>query len=86
MIIGSKAILRNKRLAHAQSDYMWRTDPELARLDAVPPLATTFSHYLSDYTSELRYPPLSRWEFAVETLDGEHIGNCVYYNISETKG
>ena len=86
MIIGSKTILRNKRLAHAQNDYMWRTDPELARLDAVPPLATTYSRYLSGYTSELRYPPLSRQEFAVETLDGEHIGNCAYYNINETKG
>ena len=86
MIIGSKTILRSKRLSDAQNDYMWQRDPELAQLDAVPPLATTFSRYLSGYTSELRHHPLNRQEFAVETLDGEYIGNCSYYNISETKG
>lgn len=86
MIIGSKTILRGKRLSDAQDDYIWQKDPELAQLDAVPPLATTFSRYLSGYTSELHHPPLGRREFAVETLDGEHIGNCVYYNINETKG
>ena len=86
MIIGSKTILRNKKLSDAQNDYTWQKDPELAQLDAVPPLATTYSRYLSGYTSELRHPPLDRREFAIETLDGEHIGNCVYYNINETKG
>ena len=85
MIIGSKTILRSKRLAYAQNDYMWRTDPQLAQLDAAPPLTTTFSRYLSDYANELCYLPSIRQEFAVETLDGKHIGNCVYYNISKTK-
>ena len=54
MIIGSKITLRAKKLADAQDDYTWQTDPELARLDAMPPLATTFSQYLSNYVSELR--------------------------------
>ncbi len=86
IIIGSKIRLRDKKLADAENDYTWRKDPELAQLDAAPPLAISFSRYLSDYTDELHYPFLtSRW-FAVETLDGKHIGNCSYYNINRTKG
>jgi RimJ/RimL family protein N-acetyltransferase len=86
MIIGSKVILRDKRLADAQDDYTWQTDPELAQLDAVPLLATTFSQYLADYVSELRYSSPTRCRFAIETLDGQHIGNCTYYGISEADG
>lgn len=86
MIIGSKVILRAKRLNDARDDYTWQTDPELARLDATPLLTISFSQYLSDYASELRYPPLTRCRFAIETLDGKHIGNCTYYGINEAKG
>ena len=86
MISGSKVILRDKRLADAQDDYTWQTDPALARLDAVPLLATTFSQYLVDYVSELRYSSATRCRFAIETLDGQHIGNCTYYGINEAKG
>ena len=86
MIIGSKVILREKRLADAWNDYTWETDPELAQLDAAPPLTMTFSQYLSDYANELRSSFITSHRFAVDTLDGKHIGNCSYYNISETKG
>ncbi len=85
MIIGSKVILRDKRLADAQDDYAWQADAELVRLDAAPLLATAFSQYLSNYVSELRYPSSTRCRFAIETLDGKHIGNCTYYGISEAK-
>lgn len=86
MIIGSKIKLRDKRLDDALDDYTWQTDPELAQLDATPRLAIPLSQYLADYASELRYPSLTRRRFAVETLDGKHIGNCTYYGIDETKG
>jgi len=86
MISSSKIKLRNKKLADAPADYAWQTDPELAQLDAVPPLTTTFTQYLSNYVSELRYPYSSRHPFAVETLDGKHIGNCVYYGIDDGEG
>ena len=86
MITGSKVILRDKRLADAQNDYTWQTDPELAQLDAVPLLATTLSQYLSDYVSELHYSSPTRCRFAVETLDGQHIGNCTYYGVNEANG
>ncbi|MFC2047772.1 GNAT family N-acetyltransferase [Chloroflexota bacterium] len=83
MISGSKVILRDKRLADAVDDYTWRTDLELARLDATQSLDITFPEYLSSYANELRYLPLNRHPLAIETLDGKHIGNCIYY---EAKG
>jgi len=86
MISGSKIILRKKRLADAQNDYQWQTDHELAQLDAVPPITLTLEKYLSAYASELRYSSPTRHSFAVETLDGDHIGNCVYYDVNEGKG
>jgi len=85
MIIGSKIKLRDKRLSDARNDYKWQTNPELVRLDAMPLLTTSFSQYLLDYTNALRHPTQNRYTFAIETFDGKHIGNCVYYNINETE-
>lgn len=85
MINGSKVILREKKLADARNDYTWETDPELAQLDAVPVVTTVFLRYLEDYTNELNYFLHTSRRFAVDTLDGTHIGNCSYYNIDENK-
>ena len=86
MINGSKIILRKKRLTDAEYDYQWQTDPELSRLDAMSPLTITFKEYRLAYASELRYSSRTRQSFAIDTVDGEHIGNCVYYNIDKAKG
>jgi len=85
MIIGSKVKFRDKRLSDARNDYKWQTNPELVRLDATPLLTTSYPKYLLDYTTVLRYPASIRHTFAIETLDGKHIGNCVYYNINKTQ-
>jgi len=86
MITGSKIRLREKRLADALDDYAWQVDPELAQLDATSPLTMSFSRYLSDYTFQLRYLRPTRYSFAIETVDGRHIGNCVYYKVDEATG
>jgi len=86
MIIGNKVILREKNPADAWDDYAWETDPELARLDAAPVLSIPYSRFLSDYRSELYRSSTTNHRFAVDTLDGEHIGNCSYYNLDETRG
>lgn len=83
MITGKKVKLRNIRMSDARTEYVWRTDPELARLDAMMMLTTPLSHFLLDYAATLRFTA-NRRRFAVETLDGKHIGNCMYYNINET--
>jgi RimJ/RimL family protein N-acetyltransferase len=86
MISGDKVKLREKRLADAADDYAWLTDAELAELDAASPSTTTFPQYLASYTSDLRYPPTIRHQFAIETREGKHIGNCTYYGINSEKG
>ena len=78
---GNLIRIREKKLEDAVSDYAWCCDPELSRLDAARPLAMSLSGYISEYSAELRYPSLTRRRFAVETMDGKHIGNCSYYNI-----
>ena len=86
MILGNKIRLREKNFRDTADDYAWQTDPELARFDAVQPLITSFAKYLESYACELHYAPVTRHPFAVETLDGKHIGNCVYYGVDEAKG
>ncbi len=86
VIVSSKIILRNKRLADARDDYTWESDSELAKLDAAFPVTTSFSQYLLDYVDQLRYSSSTKHRFAIETIEGKHIGNCSYYNIDEKKG
>ena len=83
---GKKVVLRDKRLADAYQDYLWRTDEELAQLDATMPLRTRFSSYRAYYADELEFPPPLRYKFAIEDLNGKHVGNCMYYDLDEDKG
>jgi RimJ/RimL family protein N-acetyltransferase len=81
MIKGTKVKLRLKALKDAEKDYKWQTDPVLSDLDAVSPLPLSFHAYVEEYKDTLRHPSPYRRTFAVLTHDGQHIGNCVYYNI-----
>lgn len=83
---GRKVVLRQKRLEDAANDYAWRSDEELAHLDAAPPLRFPFRHYLDDYAKELRERSQGRRRFAIDSLEGKHIGNIMYYDIDEGKG
>jgi [ribosomal protein S5]-alanine N-acetyltransferase len=85
MITGERVKLRRKRLSDAKQDYKWQVDPELVKLDAAEMLQMSFEHYYREYAFELSYPCANRHEFAVDTLDGEHVGNCVYYNVDLAK-
>ena len=85
-MLGTKVRLREKKLTDARSDYRWQANPELARLDAMPLINVSFPRYLLDYTALLSNPSPKRHTFAIETLDGRHIGNCVYYNFDREKG
>jgi RimJ/RimL family protein N-acetyltransferase len=81
MITGTKVRIREKQLEDARNDYQWQTDTELSDLDAVSPLDLPFSAYLKEYREQLHHPSSTRRNYAIETLDAIHIGNCVYYNI-----
>jgi RimJ/RimL family protein N-acetyltransferase len=78
---GRLVALRSKRPEDAAADYAWRTDTELAALDATSPLALTFREYERYYRDDLDFPSPWSVRFAIETLDGQHIGNCMYYDI-----
>ncbi len=86
MVNDNRIRLCAKRLDDATNDYVWKTDPELARLDAALPLDMTFNEYLFVYINELNMSETVKHEFSIETLNGEHIGNCAYYNINKFKG
>ena len=86
MMLGTKVRLREKKLTDARNDYRWQTNSELTRLDAMPLLDISFPRYLLDYTTALHNSTPKRKTFAIETLGGRHIGNCVYYNIDREKG
>jgi len=83
---GEKVVLREKSVTDAARDYAWRTDDELSQLDAAAPLRTAFPEFLMFYVEELEYPTPRRRRFAIDTLDGRHIGNCMYYDINEASG
>jgi RimJ/RimL family protein N-acetyltransferase len=80
-IEGKLVVLRSKRIADAEADYRWRVDPELAALDATRPITLTFREYSRYHRDDLQFPSPWSVRFAIETIDGRHIGNCMYYDI-----
>ena len=78
--------LRPKRLDDVANDYLWRTDPELAELDAAAVVRMTFAEYKRRYEDELRYPTPWVKRFAIEIDNRIHIGNCMAYDIDNFSG
>ncbi len=78
---GARIILRDKRSDDAENDYRWRSDPELARLDAAIPLTMSFERYLKLFEDQMKYPTPGSHHYSIETLDGRFIGNCMYYDL-----
>ena len=80
-LTGGKVILREKRLEDAWLDYLWRSDKEIARLDAAFPLKMTFQEFLRLFRDQLRYPTPASGRFGIDTTDGRYIGTCMYYDL-----
>lgn len=78
---GAKVVLRDKLEEDAERDYMWRSDPEIARLDAAYPLTMSFDRYLKIFRDQLLYPTPGSHHFSTVTLEGKFIGNCMYYDL-----
>ena len=83
---GEKVILRDKRVEDAVDDYAWRTDDELARLDATQPLRMSYDDFFRYSREDLALPNPRSKRLAIDTLDGDHIGNCMYYDIDMRQG
>ena len=86
LIRGEKVVIREKRLEDIADDYAWRTDDELARLDATGPIKMSYQEFVRYSKEELIYAGASSKRLAIDTLDGHHIGNCMYYDISNKRG
>ena len=78
---GARIILREKRLEDAEQDYIWRSDPELARLDAAYPLTMSYDRFLKIFEDQLKFPTPGSHHFGAETFEGKFIGNCMYYDL-----
>jgi RimJ/RimL family protein N-acetyltransferase len=78
---GARVVLREKRLEDAELDYIWRCDPEIARLDATYPLTMNYDRFLKMFQDQLRYPTPGSQHFAIEAEGGKFIGNCMYYDL-----
>ena len=82
-IKGRLVTLRSKRVVDAWNEYQWRSDPELAKLDAAPPLDVKFMDFERYYQEDLRKVNRRSMRFAIEDENGVHIGNCMAYDYNE---
>jgi len=81
VLTGNKVRLRPRELGDAVDEYKWRTDDELCTLDATIPLTFSYEEFFERYSLELEYPGLT-CNYAIETLNGIHIGDCSIFNVS----
>ena len=78
--------MRDKRTEDAEKDYIWRSDPELARLDAAIPLTMSFERYMKLFEDQLKYPTPGSHHYSIDAVDSDSqevkfIGNCMYYDL-----
>jgi len=81
-ISGDKIVLKNKSINDFAKDYIWRTDPELATLDASYPLDMSFKSFIKAYKSEIKKNEKNTARFSVFSDENKHIGNIMLYNIN----
>ena len=86
VLTGKKVVIRGKCLEDASDDFAWRMDEELARLDATTPLTMSYEAFLRYSRDEVAYPNPTSQRLSIDTLDGHHIGNCMYYDIDLKRG
>ena len=82
---GRLTVLRRKRLSDARDEYRWRTDSELAKFDATRPVQSDFENYARNWSFDYRFTDVASRSFAIEDVDGRHIGNVMYYNIDDQR-
>ena len=86
LISGPRIVLREKKVEDARDDYAWRTDSELAELDATRPLNMSYEDFARYTKEEISLPGIRSKRLAVDTVEGRHIGNCMVYDIDLRSG
>ncbi len=82
---GRLVTLRPKSPSDAQKDHIWRSDPVLSALDATEPLKVPYETYRKYQIDEIKFPSAWSVRFAIDTVDGQHIGNCMVYDVDYRK-
>ena len=81
-IEGKLIRIREKRVEDIPEEYAWRVDEELSRLDATRPLTMSYDDFLKYSKEEMQFPNFRSKRLAVETNEGVHIGNVMYYDLN----
>ena len=81
-VVGEFIRLREKRIDDIPDEYSWRVDDELSRLDATRPLTMSYDDFFRYTKEEMQFPSYRSKRLAVDTLDGVHIGNVMYYDLN----
>ena len=83
---GEKVVLREKRRSDIDDDYGWRVDEELSSLDATRPITMSYEAFRNYAREEMQYATSTSKRLAIDTHEGVHIGNCMYYDINRRRG
>ena len=78
---GPNVRIRFRARADAADEFRWRSDPETARYDGRDPNKEPFERFLDAFGYELAYGRNDREQFAIDTVDGRHIGTVMLYNV-----
>ncbi len=78
--------VRRKRREDAVDDFRWRRDPDLQLFNAEPAYDAPFETFLGQFELDLEFGHDRRGMFSIETPDGAHIGNLMYYNADRVSG
>ena len=85
-LAGDKVALREKRISDAKDDYSWRTDLELAKLDASNPIVMSYENFVKYSQEEIDNPTRNSMRFGIDDACGKHIGNTMFYDINMLRG
>ena len=78
--------LRTKEIQDAANDYRWKCDPEIARYEGAVPLVQSYYVFLRKYANEINLIDKNRKTLAIDTKEGQQIGNIMYYNARRSVG
>ncbi len=81
--VGRSVQLRRKHIDDAYRDWVWRTDDEISTLDAVPISRLSLEEFREQMSWQLKAETHYRNMFAIETVEGRHIGNILLYNVDQ---
>ena len=82
-ISGTLVRIREKRTEDIPDEYAWRVDEELSRLDATRPLTMSYEDFFRYTREEIQFQSYRSKRLAVDTLEGLHIGNVMYYDFNK---